>query len=74
MQERVLRLVIGRFDGFLETNGVDYHGRRHNVDNLHDCIVDTVIGREQIQVASHEDNQKEFLCTNGDACVDAVQV
>lgn len=68
IQERILRFVVRRFDGFLEFDGVDDGTCTDNVKDLHERIVQTVKGCKEIQVACQEDNQKEFVRADRNAC------
>mmetsp|Transcript_6988 Transcript_6988/g.17537 ORF Transcript_6988/g.17537 Transcript_6988/m.17537 type:complete len:203 (-) Transcript_6988:52-660(-) len=66
VQERVLALLVGALDRFLELDRVNDRGRGGNVDELHHRVVQRVKGGEQIQVPGDKHQQIEFVRLHGD--------
>ena len=69
MQETILGFVVGALDGFLEFDCVNDQSRRADVDQLHHRVVQRIKMGEQIQVTSHEDQEKEFVGSNRNSCM-----
>lgn len=61
MQKSVLTLVVRRLDGFLKANRVNDTRRAGNVHDLHERIVEAVVGSKEIQIARRKDNQVQFV-------------
>ena len=67
VQEGVLCFVVGRFDWLLVLDGVDDHGGRQDVHDLHHRVVDGVKMSEKVQVPRDEDEQKKLVSSYGNA-------
>eukprot|EP00567_Pseudictyota_dubia_P016475 CAMPEP_0197448736 /NCGR_PEP_ID=MMETSP1175-20131217/18693_1 /TAXON_ID=1003142 /ORGANISM="Triceratium dubium, Strain CCMP147" /LENGTH=168 /DNA_ID=CAMNT_0042980609 /DNA_START=560 /DNA_END=1066 /DNA_ORIENTATION=- len=66
MKECILRFVIRRADWFLEADHIDNRSSRHNVKDLHTRIVQRIECREQIQIASDENDEEELIRSERD--------
>ena len=53
--ERILTLVVGRADGLPGSDGIHDAGRAGDVQDLHDGVVQAVVGREEVGVPGQED-------------------
>mmetsp|Transcript_9819 Transcript_9819/g.17683 ORF Transcript_9819/g.17683 Transcript_9819/m.17683 type:complete len:129 (-) Transcript_9819:255-641(-) len=67
MTKGILRLIIRGANRLLATNGIHNARRASDVQQLHDRVVKAIVGREEVEVAGEEDEQKEFVGAEGDA-------
>jgi len=65
--EGVLSLVVRGADRLLGADGVHDAGRAGDVQKLHHGVVEAVVGREEVGVPRHEDEEEELVRAEGDA-------
>ena len=61
VKERIMAVVVRRLERVLVSNHVHDVARGCDVEDLHDAVVQAVVGREEIEVAAHEHGQEKFL-------------